>query len=146
MHSISFRAGIILGCVTRVTRRLFGWYKDRDRPNSTAGETNMPSDTGASAPKTEREYDQQAQVPDERAMAIQAALGRLIELMNPYSNPGCETHNEYRMEYVNFRTLPVDAQEPNRALFAQFEVEIDNYEQDWTIRGQTYRVVRGRRI
>ena len=112
----------------------------------------MPSDTGASAPQAPQpnqraqRYARQARVPNAQAAAIEAALGRLIELMNPYSNPGCETHNEYRMEYVNFRTLPVDAQEPNRDLFAQFEVEIDNYEQDWTIRGQTYRVVRGLRI
>lgn len=80
---------------------------------------------------------------------MERALGRLIELMNPYSNPGCEPHSEYRMEYVGRRSLPATSPETpttDAERVAQFEIEVDNYEAEWTIRGQTYKVTRALRI
>jgi hypothetical protein len=105
----------------------------------------MASGTPKANPQVQ-EAGQPAEQYNERAKQIEAALGRLIELMNPYSNPECDPHTEHRMAYVNFHALPLSEPEPDRNLVAQFEVEVDNYEQDWTLRGQTYRVVRALRI
>lgn len=76
------------------------------------------------------------------------ALGRILELMNPYSNPGCEPHKEQRMQYVSRHTLPTAAQDPTslEERVSQLEVEIDNYEAEWTVRGQVYKVTRALRI
>ena len=80
------------------------------------------------------------------------AIGRLIELMNPYSNPNCEPHTERRMDLVG-QPSPSGAPRGERGkppsldqLVAQIEVEVDNYEAEWTIRGQTYKVTRALRI
>lgn len=101
--------------------------------------------TNRQAPKASQKTPAEEQY-NQRAQDIQAALGRLIELMNPYSNPGCDPDANHRMQYVNFHALPLSAPEPDRDLVAQFEVDVDNYEEDWTLRGQTYRVVRALRI
>jgi hypothetical protein len=86
-------------------------------------------------------------------MSMEEALGRLVNLMNPYSNPGCEPLDEPRMQFVT-RPLPPgtttakkgDAKALLAQLVAQLEVEIDNYEAEWTLRGQTYKVTRALRI
>jgi hypothetical protein len=77
------------------------------------------------------------------------ALGRLIELMNPYANPTCVQHDEQRMQYLSRESLPTEVPTPpttRSGRVAQFEVELDNYEADWTIRGQTFRITRALRI
>ena len=88
---------------------------------------------------------------------MEQALGRIINVLNPYSNPKCESLTESRMELVG-RPRPTGASLPPQggkikagdnsvlAQLTQIEVEIDNYDAEWTVRGQTYKVTRALRI
>jgi hypothetical protein len=78
---------------------------------------------------------------------MEQALGALIDAMNPYSNPACEPVNDVagRMEAVVRRPLPEgvaanDATPAHRV--AQLDVEIDNYQGEWSFMGQTYKIKR----
>lgn len=88
-------------------------------------------------------------------MSTEQALGRMINVLNPYANPKCEPLDGSRMELMG-RPRPTGASLRPKgertkegdilAQLAEIEVEIDNYEAEWTVRGQTYKVTRALRI
>jgi hypothetical protein len=78
---------------------------------------------------------------------MERALGALINAMNPYSNPACE-HIERvagRMHPLGGRPLP-EGRTPENAtiaeLLSQIDVEIDNYQGEWSFMGQIYKIKR----
>jgi hypothetical protein len=74
---------------------------------------------------------------------METALGRLINILNPYSNPTCEP-------FVEARRMQFAADAPGRQVaaddagrLAQIAVEIDNYQGgEWTFMGQAYKIKR----
>jgi hypothetical protein len=74
---------------------------------------------------------------------MEQALGELINIMNPYSNPGClEFHQNRRMQFAAgapIEAVAADAAERRR----QIALEIDNYGGgEWTFMGQMYKIKR----
>jgi len=74
---------------------------------------------------------------------MEQALGELINIMNPYSNPGCLAFNEgRRMQFAAGapeRVIAADVQ----AQRTQIALEIDNYGGgEWAFMGQMYKIKR----
>ena len=88
---------------------------------------------GANPNQTDRE--------EKTEMALEQELGQLINILNPYSNPTGAAGYPNPME---FRTNMPPAG-PGQVT-AQFEVEIDNYEGEWSFKGVTNKVSRALRI
>jgi len=77
---------------------------------------------------------------------MKKALGALINAMNPYSNPACQHVNDVADRMEAGRPLPqgVAAGDATLAqLVAQLDVEIDNYQGEWSFMGQPYKIKRG---
>lgn len=74
---------------------------------------------------------------------METALGKLINTLNPYSNPKCEPFGEIRrMQFaVGAPGQGVAADDAGR--LAQIAVEVDNYQGgEWTFMGQMYKIKR----
>jgi hypothetical protein len=79
---------------------------------------------------------------------MEKALGALINVLNPYSNPTCKAPNDAEGAMRAF----VDRQPPKGAkangadlnqLVAQLDVEVDNYQGgEWSFMGQMYKIKR----
>jgi hypothetical protein len=74
---------------------------------------------------------------------MEQAFGKLINTLNPYSNPKCEPFDEVRrMQFAAGapgQGIAVD----DAGRLAQIAVEIDNYQGgEWTFMGQMYKIKR----
>jgi hypothetical protein len=74
---------------------------------------------------------------------METALGKLVNTLNPYSNPKCEP-------FVEKRRMQFAAGAPGQGVaaddagrLAQIAVEVDNYQGwEWTFMGQMYKIKR----
>jgi hypothetical protein len=74
---------------------------------------------------------------------MEEALGKLINIMNPYSNPGCQPfHEGRRMKFAASDPEQAVAGDPAEQL-RQIALEMDNYGGgEWTFMGQMYKIKR----
>ena len=74
---------------------------------------------------------------------MEEALGKLINIMNPYSNPGCQPfHEGRRMKFAASDPEQAVAGDPAEQL-RQIALEMDNYGGgEWTFMGQMYKIRR----
>jgi len=74
---------------------------------------------------------------------MEIALGRLINTLNPYSNPQCAPFNEDRRMQFAAGAPGQGIAGDDAGRLAQIAVEIDNYQGgDWTFMGQMYKIKR----
>jgi hypothetical protein len=81
---------------------------------------------------------------------MEAALGRLINTLNPYSNPNCEPFEELLKRSPEPQRMQFAADAPRHWLavddagrLAQIAAQIDNYQGgEWTFMGQMYKIKR----
>jgi hypothetical protein len=80
---------------------------------------------------------------------METALGKLINTLNPYSNPKCEPFDEL-LKRVPEQRMQFAADAPGQgvatndaARLAQIAVEVDNYQGgEWIFMGQMYKIKR----
>ena len=74
---------------------------------------------------------------------MEQALGTLINIMNPYSNPRCEPFNANRRMQFAAGAPGQGIAGDDAGRLAQIALEIDNYQGgDWTFMGQIYKIKR----
>ena len=74
---------------------------------------------------------------------MEQALGTLINIMNPYSNPRCEPFDAGRSMQFAAGAPGQGIAGDDAGRLAQIAVEIDNYQGgDWTFMGQMYKIKR----
>ena len=74
---------------------------------------------------------------------MEQTLGELINIMNPYSNPGCLAFNEGRRMQFAAGAPGQEVAGDAAGRLRQIAVEIDNYQGgEWTFMGQMYKIKR----
>jgi hypothetical protein len=74
---------------------------------------------------------------------MEAALGRLINTLNPYSNPNCEPFDDKRRMQFAADAPVTQMSGDDFGRLAQIAVEIDNYQGgEWIFMGQMYKIKR----
>jgi hypothetical protein len=78
-------------------------------------------------------------------MSLEQDLGTLIRMLNPYGGGGPATMHFAPVAPPTAATL-LGAVAPPVGDLGQFQMEVDNYEGEWSFKGQTHRVTRAVRI